>query len=63
MFYSGKRKSHLFHGGSHRCNELCGGGLISVDGGWMDGGAVKRWPLRLKSTESSGPNDGDEIMT
>ena len=27
-------------------------GLISGDGGWTDG-AVKRWPLRLKSTESN----------
>ena len=28
-------------------------------GWWMDCGAVKRWPLRLKSTESNGPNDVD----
>ena len=31
-------------------------------GGWWmdcDCGAVKRWPLRLKSTESNGPNDVD----
>ena len=57
MCNRGKRKSHLFHGDLIGVMNSAEGAYFG--GWWMDGGAVKRWPLRLKSTESNGPNDVD----